>query len=70
MNMKVEYQNNTTFGQKVPTRALFKSALGIQAYEDAKELNYSLGIKYTGRKGFYPRAAEIANLIVDRKSVV
>ena len=38
-------QHNINFGQKVPTRAFLKSALKTQNFEEAKELNLSLGVK-------------------------
>ncbi len=53
-------QHNINFGQKVPTRAFLKSALKTQNFEEAKELNLSLGIKYSGHIGFHKRALLIA----------
>ena len=53
-------QHNINFGQKVPTKALLKSALQMQNFEEAKELNISLGIKYSGHIGFHKRALTIA----------
>lgn len=53
-------QKHINFGQKVPTKALLKSALQKQNYEESRELNLSLGIKYSGHIGFYKRALAIA----------
>ena len=61
MYMKItNSQNQINFGQKVPTKALLKSALQKQNFEEAKELNLSLGVKFSGHIGFHKRAVLIA----------
>lgn len=61
MYMKItNSQNQINFGQKVPTKALLKSALQKQNFEEAKELNLSLGVKFSGHIGFHKRALLIA----------
>ena len=64
--MKVESQNQISFGQVVPTEALLKSALGIHKFEDAKTLNESMGIKYSGHVSFYKRAVSISENILSK----
>ena len=58
--MNIQYNNNLHFGQKLPTKALLKSALEIHDFEDAKLLNLSMGTKYSGKVSFYIRAKNIA----------
>ena len=55
-----------TFGHFVPTEPLLKSALKLHKYEDAKILNNSLGVQYSGHISFYKRAITIANNIVKK----
>ena len=64
--MKIENQNQISFGQVVPTEALLKSALGIHKFEDAKILNQSMGIKYSGHVSFYKRAITISENILSK----
>lgn len=62
--MNIEYTNqHTSFGTLLPTKPLIKSALGNQNFQEAKELNLSLGIKYSGHIGFHKRAVNIANKV-------
>ena len=59
-------QNKISFGQVVPTEPLLKSALGIHKFDDAKILNQSIGIKYSGHISFYQRAIQIAEEIISK----
>lgn len=60
MNIKQIHNNNPAFGQIVPAGAIIKSALGTPTYEEAKALNFSLGVKYSGHISFHKRALKIA----------
>ena len=64
--MKVTNQNKISFGQAVPTEALLKSALGIHKFEDAKILNQSMGVMYSGHIGFHKRAVSISENILSK----
>lgn len=64
--MNIHYNNNPHFGQQLPTKALFKSALGIHEFEDAKLLNLSMGTKYAGKVSFHIRAQNIAQNVTDK----
>ena len=62
MNIKCNNQN-TSFGTLVPAKPLIKAALGYPTFEEAKSLNLSIGVKYSGHIGFHKRAIKIANEI-------
>lgn len=64
--MKIKNELKISFGQLVPTEALLKSALGIHKFEDAKILNQSMGIKYSGHVSFYKRAVTISENILSK----
>ncbi len=62
--MNINSNSTVNFGQMVPTEPLLKSAVKIHKYEDAKALNYALGIKVSGHISFYKRAVAIAEKVV------
>lgn len=64
--MKTNFQTTTqytSFGTLIPAKPLIKSALGNPTFQEAKILNRSLGIKYSGHIGFHKRALKIASEI-------
>ena len=66
IGMNIISQNEISFGQVVPTEPLLKSALGIHKFDDAKILNQSIGVKYSGHISFYQRAIKIADEIISK----
>lgn len=64
--MNIQNNSNITFCQLMPTKALLKTAAGINNFEEAKSLNQSIGVKYAGHIGFHKRAANIVQNIVEK----
>lgn len=62
MNIQ-NYGQNINFGHKVPADILIKAALKKMSYEDAKALNQSIGVRYSGHIGFHKRALAIAEKV-------
>ena len=63
--MKVE-NSNINFYHLIPTEAFLRSAAKIHNFEDAKLLNYSVNVKYSGWISFYKRAIKIAESIINK----
>lgn len=61
INMRTKtIQSHVNFGQKVPTEYLLKAALKKINYTEAKALNQSIGVQYSGYIGFHKRALALA----------
>lgn len=63
MNMHNNINNSPSFGTLVPRKALLRTALRINSFEDAKEINQKLGVNYAGHIGFHVRATRIADSV-------
>ena len=50
----------------MPTAPLLRSAAKIHNFEDAKLLNRSINVKYSGWSNFYKRAIKIADDVIKK----
>ena len=65
--MKIaDNDSKITFCQLLPTAPLLRSAAKIHNFEDAKSLNISVNIKYSGWISFYKRAIKIADEVIKK----
>lgn len=63
--MKIQNTNqNTSFGQLVPTKPLLKSAIGIHTYSEGRDLYLSTSKKFPGHEGYYKKAIIIAQTAI------
>jgi len=61
INMRTKtLHQQVNFGQKVPTEYLLKAALKKIDFTEAKALNQSIGVQYSGHIGFHKRALVLA----------
>lgn len=65
--MKIQNTNqNTSFGQLVPTKPLLKSAIGIHTYSEGRDLYLSTSKKFPGHEGYYKKAIIIAQTAIKK----
>ena len=63
--------NNITFGEKIPTEYFLKTALKLQNFDEAKFLiQYTQGVKTSGKYGFHQRAMKYAEQILEKNKLL